>query len=99
VDGETGLADILICEDGPCVLEKVTYHELCEALRNMLDSFPGREAVILKRRFGFDDDEEWTLDQVGKELSLSRERIRQIEKQALARLRQPEHLETLMEFI
>jgi RNA polymerase primary sigma factor len=99
VDGETGLADILISDDGPCVFEKVTYRELCETMRSMLDTFPGREAVILKRRFGFDDDEEWTLDQVGKELSLSRERIRQIEKQALARMRLPEYIETLLEFI
>jgi RNA polymerase primary sigma factor len=99
VDGETGLADILISDDGPCAFEKVTYQELCNTLRNMLDNFPGREAVILKRRFGFDDDEEWTLDQVGKILSLSRERIRQIEKQALARMRLPENLETLQEFI
>jgi RNA polymerase primary sigma factor len=99
VDGETGLADILISDEGPGAFEKVTYQELCNTMRGMLDNFPGREAVILKRRFGFDDDEEWTLDQVGKILSLSRERIRQIEKQALARMRLPENLETLQEFI
>ena len=77
----------------------MTYQELCNTMRSMLDNFPGREAVILKRRFGFDDDEEWTLDQVGKILSLSRERIRQIEKQALARMRQPENMQTLLEFV
>lgn len=59
---------------------------LIQEIATVLDSLPSREAIILKLRFGFDGKQPHTLDQVGAELDITRERVRQLESQALARL-------------
>ena len=58
-------------------------------LNDMLDSLREREAMVLKLRFGFEGSEPLSLDQVGKRLDLTRERVRQIESEALSKLRHP----------
>ncbi len=59
---------------------------LTQEIASVVDSLPEREAIIIRQRFGFDGKEPYTLDQVGYELDLTRERVRQLESQALARL-------------
>jgi RNA polymerase primary sigma factor len=72
---------------------------LKEQLDAVLNSLTGREERVLRLRFGFGDARPWTLAEVGAELHLRRERIRQIEDQALAKLRHPSRSRKLREFL
>jgi RNA polymerase primary sigma factor len=69
--------------------EAVTHHILKEQIQEILQSLPPREARVLQLRFGLMDGESYTLDKVGKKMGVTRERVRQIESQALTRLRHP----------
>ncbi|MGL4394854.1 MAG: sigma-70 family RNA polymerase sigma factor [Brevinema sp.] len=60
---------------------------LCESLHDLLHNLAEREQIILQKRFGLDGDERMSLSQVGKELGLTKERVRQLEKQALCSLK------------
>jgi RNA polymerase primary sigma factor len=55
----------------------------------VLEQLPSREALVLRLRYGFVDDRRWTLDEIGQRLGITRERVRQIEADALRRLRHP----------
>ena len=68
------------------------------AIRNILDTLNDREKMVIVRRFGIGLDRAETLDEIGKELGLSRERIRQIEAAALRKLRNPRRANLLKEF-
>lgn len=72
---------------------------LTEALEHILAQLMPREAQILRLRFGLEGGQPQTLEQVGKVMGLSRERIRQIERQALRRLRQPQFATVLQDFM
>jgi RNA polymerase primary sigma factor len=72
---------------------------LGEVVEHILNELLPREALILKLRFGLEGGTPQTLDQVGKLLGLSRERIRQIERQALRQLRQPRFAHVLQDFL
>jgi RNA polymerase primary sigma factor len=72
---------------------------LNETVHKVLSELMPREAQILKLRFGLDTGVPQTLEQVGKAMGLSRERIRQIERQALRRLRQPQYATDLRDFL
>ena len=65
----------------------------------MLDSLEGREQRVIRLRFGLDDGRPRTLEEVGKEFGLTRERIRQIEAHALRKLRHPSRSRKLREFV
>lgn len=73
--------------------------DLTESIERVLSDLLPREAEILRLRFGLKDGIPQTLEQVGKAMGLSRERIRQIERQALRRLRQPQFAATLRDFM
>ncbi|HPV08589.1 MAG TPA: RNA polymerase sigma factor RpoD/SigA, partial [Aggregatilineales bacterium] len=73
--------------------------DLTESIERVLNDLLPREAEILRLRFGLKDGIPQTLEQVGKAMGLSRERIRQIERQALRRLRQPQFAATLRDFM
>jgi RNA polymerase primary sigma factor len=68
-----------------------------EDVIDAMDELPARLRLVLTLRFGFFDDRPRTLEEVGQELGVTRERVRQLEKQALERLRQSEHLPSLTE--
>jgi RNA polymerase primary sigma factor len=89
-DGESGplLAEILADNKTPSPEEAVFSEAEAETLQRLLDEIDEREATILRLRFGFDDGESWTLKDIGKRIGLTRERVRQIEREALAKLNQ-----------
>lgn len=82
--------------EGPEVAQERT--ELGEKLRRALAELRPRDAEVLRRRFGLDGGEEQTLEQIGAEFELSRDRIRQIEARALRTLRHPSRAEPLRAF-
>jgi RNA polymerase primary sigma factor len=79
--------------------DAVTSSMLKELLRGILDDLPPREVRILQMRYGLVDGETYTLEEVGKKLGVTRERVRQIEAQALSRLRHPTHSRRLRDFL
>ncbi len=70
-----------------------------ELLWDVLDSLTPREAKVLRLRFGLDDGNPRTLEEVGKEFMVTRERIRQIEAKALRKLRHPSRSKKLKDFL
>jgi RNA polymerase primary sigma factor len=81
------LADVVADPAGPCYAEQIDGGRLRQAIGAALSALPERERQILRWRFGLEGEEEQTLEAIGQRLHLSRERVRQIEAQALARLR------------
>jgi RNA polymerase nonessential primary-like sigma factor len=68
-------------------------------LNSILDSLPERSAIVVRMRFGLDDGRPRTLDEVGRHLGLTRERIRQIERDTLAELRTEGRADGLKEYV
>ena len=86
---DTELGELL--EDGHATPEQeLTRAELHADLEALLDELTAREAAVIRLRFGLEDDTPQTLSQIGEDLKLSRERVRQIESRALLKLRQPQ---------
>ena len=97
-DQDTQLGDLI--EDGHDTPEQtLTHHELHNDLEELLDELTNREAAVLRRRFGLEDDTPQTLAQIGEDLQLSRERVRQIETRALLKLRQPQRRSKVRDYI
>ena len=90
-DDDFSLFDLI--EDSAAVapLEAATQAMLNRALNDALEDLPERERKVLRLRFGLVDGRMHTLDEVGREIGVTRERIRQIEIKTLARLRNPIH--------
>jgi RNA polymerase primary sigma factor len=89
VTDDTGLTLLDAIEDtseAPAS-EQIDQALLMDRLREVFDSLPTIEADILRKRMGLDDEEEMTLKEIGERYSLSRERIRQLQEQALGKLR------------
>jgi len=93
------LGDFIEDEDSPAPEEEVTSVMLQGLLREILQYLPPREVRILQLRYGLVDGETYTLEEVGKKLGVTRERVRQIEAQALSRLRHPTHSRRLRDFL
>jgi RNA polymerase primary sigma factor len=98
-DGESELGDFIEDEDTTAPDEEVTSAVLRELLQDILQDLPPREVRILQLRYGLVDGETYTLEEVGKKLGVTRERVRQIEAQALSRLRHPTHSRKLKDFL
>ncbi|MEV0152372.1 RNA polymerase sigma factor SigB [Micromonospora sp. NPDC050686] len=92
-DGESALGDFVAAADPR--QEAGDGGELRNEVRIVLATLSQREQAVIRLRFGLDDGRQRTLDEVGKEFGLSRERIRQIEKGTLLKLRTPEHAQRL----
>lgn len=89
--GEDGLAleEYIPGDDGSQPLQDIYECELTSKIQNSLTGLSKREAEVVQKRFGLNGEEEQTLDEIGSQFNLSRERIRQIETNALFRLRHP----------
>ena len=96
---ESVLGDFIPDDDSPAPAEMVTSQVLREQLAEILDTLPPREVRILQLRYGLLDGETYTLEEVGRKLGVTRERVRQIEAQALSRLRLPAHARKLRDFL
>ncbi len=96
---DSHLGDFIPDEDVLAPAEAATFTMLREQLIDVLDSLTPREQKVLKLRFGLDDGRARTLEEVGKEFEVTRERIRQIEAKALRKLRHPSRSKKLKDFL
>ncbi len=97
-DGETSIGDLIEDTDAPEAGELVDRQLMADQLRHALDALTPREATIMSMRFGLYDGNPHTLDEIGKALGLTRERIRQLEKQSLSKLRHPSRAQPLLDY-
>ncbi|MBP0979712.1 MAG: RNA polymerase sigma factor RpoD [Oscillospiraceae bacterium] len=96
---DSHLGDFIPDNNAPAPADKAFHTMLREQLGNIMDTLTDREARVLKMRFGFDDGKPKTLEEVGKEFDVTRERIRQIESKALRKLRHPSRSKKLKDFL
>ncbi len=87
-EGDSTFGDFVEDMNSPAPTDEVTTHLLQEQLQEALDKLPSREAQILRLRYGLADGRVYTLEEVGQTIGVTRERVRQLEAQALNRLRQ-----------
>ncbi len=96
---DSHLGDFIPDDDAPAPSEAASYVLLKEQLVDVLQTLTPREAKVLKLRFGLIDGRQRTLEEVGKEFNVTRERIRQIEAKALRKLRHPSRSKKLKDFL
>ena len=98
-DEDASIGDLI--EDNTIAqpIDEATKHNLTESTRGVLSSLTAREAKVLRMRFGIDMNTDHTLEEVGKQFDVTRERIRQIEAKALRKLRHPTRSDHLRSFI
>ena len=96
---DSELGEFIEDEDSPTPPEMVAQNLLAEKLEQILSTLSPREARILRLRFGLQDGHAYTLKEVGAKFGLTRERIRQIERQALRRLRHPSRSRHLRSYV
>ena len=96
---DSHLVDFIEDEDAPAPASAATFILLREQLDSVLDTLTDREKRILELRFGIEDGRSRTLEEVGKEFDVTRERIRQIEAKALRKLRHPTRSKKLRDFL
>ena len=96
---DSHLGDFIPDEDAPAPSEAASFVLLKEQLGAVLETLSEREAKVLRLRFGLDDGRARTLEEVGKEFDVTRERIRQIEAKALRKLRHPSSSKKLKDFL
>jgi RNA polymerase primary sigma factor len=94
---DSHLGDFIPDDDAPA--EAAAFTMLKEQLINVLDTLTPREEKVLRLRFGLDDGRARTLEEVGKEFNVTRERIRQIEAKALRKLRHPSRSKKLKDYL
>jgi len=96
---DSHLGDFIPDDDVPAPAEAAAFSMLKEQLVEVLDTLTDREQKVLKLRFGLDDGRSRTLEEVGKEFDVTRERIRQIEAKALRKLRHPSRSKKLKDYL
>ncbi|WP_278683487.1 RNA polymerase sigma factor RpoD [Paraclostridium bifermentans] len=96
---DSHLGDFIPDEDAPAPAEAAAYSLLKEQIEEVLGSLNEREQKVLKLRFGLEDGRARTLEEVGKEFDVTRERIRQIEAKALRKLRHPSRSKKLRDYL
>ncbi len=96
---DSHLGDFIPDDDAPAPADAASHTLLKEQLDEVLSSLTDREAKVLRLRFGLEDGRPRTLEEVGKEFDVTRERIRQIEAKALRKLRHPSRSKKLKDFL
>jgi RNA polymerase primary sigma factor len=97
-DEDTRLGDLIEDAEAPAASDALEYQTMIETVHRALASLEPREARVLALRFGLAEGRPHTLDEIGRDVGLTRERIRQIEKEALAKLRQPDRPDSLLDW-
>ncbi|MHB1924069.1 MAG: sigma-70 family RNA polymerase sigma factor, partial [Acidimicrobiales bacterium] len=98
-DEDFSLSDVIEDEDAVMPLDAATRSMLNEAIKNALDQLSDREQEVMRLRFGLDDGQMRTLEEVGRVFGVTRERIRQIEAKTLAKLRHPMRSQPLRDYL
>ena len=98
-EDDSHLGDFIQDEDSPAPQDAASYTLLREQLEEVMKTLKPREAKVLRLRFGLDDGKARTLEEVGKEFDVTRERIRQIEAKALRKLRHPSRSKKLRDYM
>jgi RNA polymerase primary sigma factor len=98
-DEDSHLGDFIEDQQAVSPVDSATMEGLAEATQNMLAGLTSREAKVLRMRFGIDMNTDHTLEEVGKQFDVTRERIRQIEAKALRKLRHPTRSDKLRSFL
>ncbi len=93
------LGDFIEDDEAPAPSDSATYNLLKEHLQKILNDLPPREVRILQLRYGLLDGQAYTLEEVGNKMGVTRERVRQIEAQALSRLRHPSVQKILRDYL
>lgn len=96
---DSHLGDFIPDDDAPAPQDAASHTLLKEQLADVLDTLTPREEKVLRLRFGLEDGRSRTLEEVGKEFNVTRERIRQIEAKALRKLRHPSRSKKLKDFL
>ena len=96
---DSHLGDFIADDDTPAPAEAASFALMKEQLLDVLDTLTPREEKVLRLRFGLDDGRQRTLEEVGKEFNVTRERIRQIEAKALRKLRHPSRSKKLKDYL
>ena len=98
-EDDSHLGDFIQDDDSPAPQDSATYTLLKEQLEEVMKTLTPREAKVLKLRFGLEDGKARTLEEVGREFMVTRERIRQIEAKALRKLRHPSRSKKLRDYM
>ena len=98
-EDDSHLGDFIQDDDSPAPQDAAAYTLLKEQLEEVMSTLTPREAKVLRLRFGLDDGKARTLEEVGKEFDVTRERIRQIEAKALRKLRHPSRSKKLKDYM
>jgi len=98
-EDDSHLEDFIQDEDSPAPQDSAAYTLLREQLEQVMDTLTPRESKVLKLRFGLEDGKARTLEEVGREFMVTRERIRQIEAKALRKLRHPSRSKKLRDYM
>ena len=98
-EDDSHLGDFIQDDDSPAPQDSAAYTLLKEQLDEVMSTLTPREAKVLRLRFGLDDGKARTLEEVGKEFDVTRERIRQIEAKALRKLRHPSRSKKLKDYM
>lgn len=96
---DSHLGDFIPDDDAPAPADAASHTLLREQLNEVLDTLTPREEKVLRLRFGLEDGRSRTLEEVGKEFNVTRERIRQIEAKALRKLRHPSRSKILKDYL
>jgi RNA polymerase primary sigma factor/RNA polymerase nonessential primary-like sigma factor len=97
-DDHTRVGDLVADAALPPAWEVLEQRELARELRSLVDRLPDREAIIITLRYGLSDGQRHSYQEIGDRIGLTRERVRQLERQALGSLRRPERIQPLLEW-
>lgn len=98
-DDNTSLGNLVLDKTAPNPQDELIAREMRGEIEAILSTLDDREQVVMRKRFGFDEDDKLVLQQIGDELNISRERVRQIEAQALRKLRSAARKKRLRDYL
>src|SRR3712207_4437666 len=98
-DGDAQFGDFIEDAEAPVAADAVTYGLMQDQLGSVLKTLPPREQTVVSLRFGLADGTPKTLDEIGRQLGLTRERIRQIEARTMSKLRHPSRSQVLRDYL